>query len=170
MKQIIIFNENIKVDFGFDIEKVSKQIVKEVMLSEKVNFDISVNISLVTSKKIKTINKVERGIDKVTDVLSFPNVSFKKPANFKVYINKDYIDVSIVDLNTKTVFLGDVLINKEYVKKKSKEYGHSMKREFAFLLTHSMLHLLGYDHMKKNEETIMFKKQEKILERLKITR
>ena len=170
MKQIINFNENIKVDFEFDIEKVSKKVVKEVLSSEKVDFDVSVNISLVTSKKIKSINKTERGIDKVTDVLSFPNVSFKKPACFKEYISKDYIDVSIVDLNTKTIFLGDVLINKEYVKTKAKEYGHSMKREFAFLLTHSLLHLLGYDHMKKNEENIMFKKQDKILDRLKITR
>lgn len=169
MNKINIENEK-KIKFDFDIDKLSKKIVKCVLELEKVYFDISVNISIVDNKVIKKYNKNFRDINKETDVLSFPNIDFDKPSNFRKLVNGNIIDVSIIDLNSKTIFLGDVVISYEKVITQAKLYEHSVKREFAFLLTHSMLHLLGYDHINVNDEKIMFKKQDVILDKLKIKR
>lgn len=157
-------------DFGFNIDILAKKIAKKVFLVEKVKYDTSLNLSIVKSATIKKINRDNRGIDKVTDVLSFPNIDFDRPSNIKKYVSKGAIDVSIVDLNTKTIFLGDIMMCYDKVISQSNEYGHSVKREFSFLLAHSLLHLLGYDHEKKNDEKRMFAKQEMILKSLNIVR
>lgn len=169
MIKINVFKDK-DYDFGFNIDILAKRIAKEVFLVERIKYDTSFNLSIVKSLTIKKINKENRGIDKVTDVLSFPNIDFDKPSNLKQFVSKDAIDVSIIDLNTKTIFLGDVMMCYDKVISQSKEYGHSIKREFAFLLVHSLLHLLGYDHIKKKDEKIMFEKQEKILKSLNIVR
>lgn len=167
---LINFNTPKSYKFNFNIEKLCHKICTEVIKYEKLKFDFSANISIVSSKKIKNINKLERDINKVTDVLSFPNIPFDKPLHFNPFINKNFIDVSIVDLNNNTIFLGDVIICYDKVKFQAKLYGHSEKREFAFLLVHSLLHLLGYDHMNKKDEKIMFDLQDSILNNLKILR
>jgi probable rRNA maturation factor len=117
---------------------------------------------------IKKINKENRNINKITDVLSFPNIDFKKPSNFKRYVKDDVYDVSILDMTTKTIFLGDVVMCYDKILYQSKMYDHSIKREYSFLLVHSLLHLLGYDHMDIKDERKMFKKQDEILDSLNI--
>lgn len=103
-----------------------------------------------------------RNIDRVTDVLSFPMLYFDE--------NGDIID-SDFDMDGENIMLGDIVISAERAKSQSEEYGHSFRREMAFLTVHSMLHLLGYDHVDNPEgERIMFAKQEDILNLLGITR
>lgn len=156
--------------FGFNELILSKKIIKEVLLYEKINESVSVNISIVGKNRIKTLNRVTRGIDKVTDVLSFPNIQFDNKICFnKLIKNKSYMS-QIYDYDTKSIFLGDVVICYDKAFSQSEKYNHSLKREFAFLLTHSILHLLGYDHMNKKDEIVMFKIQDKILNKLNILR
>ena len=170
LKLNIDYDKKLDKVFGFDVENISKRVLTEAMLVEKVPFDISINVSIVADKKIKSINISERNIDKVTDVLSFPVVDLKKPATYNVFYKNKKLDIDFLDLDTNTVFMGDIVINKNRVLSQSKLYNHSIKREYAFLLTHSFLHLVGYDHMKKNDEEKMCIEQEKILTKLRISR
>lgn len=103
------------------------------------------------NEEIHQINKQFRGIDRPTDVLSFPQLTFEEG--------------EIMDRNENgEVVLGDIIISLERAREQAEEYGHSLKREIAFLTAHSMLHLLGYDHMEPEEEKEMFAKQKEILE------
>ena len=113
------------------------------------------------------MNREHRGIDRPTDVLSFPNVDYETPADFSGIEDsiEDYFDPESGEL-----CLGDIVISVDKVLEQAKEYGHSPKREYAFLIAHSMLHLLGYDHMEPEEAAVMEHKQEEILNRLGITR
>ena len=116
----------------------------------KVN-DAIVSVIIVDNEKIHEINKEYRGIDRPTDVISF---ALEEGENYEV----------------KERMLGDIYISIDKVYEQAKEYGHSVKRELFFLATHGFLHLLGYDHMKKEDEDIMFPLQEKILEEYGVKR
>ena len=110
------------------------------------------SIIIVDNKKIRKINKEYRNIDKETDVISFALEDDETFINIPVRI------------------LGDIYISIDKAKLQAEEYGHSLKRELAFLTVHGMLHLLGFDHMNKEDEKVMFKKQDEILNELEITR
>ena len=166
---ISIFNKCRRC-FDFDEYKLSMKVLSEVLKVEKINIDISVNISIVGSKKIRILNKESRKNDKVTDVLSFPNITFKKPSDINSIIHNKKEKSIAYDYVTNSYFLGDIVICNNKVIEQSKKYNHSIKREYSFLITHSMLHLLGYDHMIKKDEDLMIKKQENILNNLKISR
>ena len=114
----------------------------------KLKFDPIISVSLINDEKIHEINKQYRNIDKSTDVISFA-----------------FLDNENIDLKGAKgpVVLGDIYISIDHAKAQAKEYGHSEKREFSFLFVHGLLHLLGYDHMKKEDEDIMFPLQEDIL-------
>ena len=114
-------------------------------LLKYMNIDASFSIIIIDNDKIHEINKEYRGIDRPTDVISFA-------------LEEDE------DYETKERLLGDIYISIDKVYEQAKEYNHSVKRELFFLVTHGFLHLLGYDHMKKDEEKIMFKLQEEILD------
>ena len=106
---------------------------------------------------IRELNKEHRDIDRETDVLSFP-------------LGDDENGYE-VDPDTDAIMLGDIVISLEKAKQQAEEYGHSYRREVAFLLTHSLFHLLGYDHVNsEEEEKEMFGKQDKVLDKLGITR
>lgn len=169
-KNKIYINIFKKKSFGFDDIKLSNKIIKKVLETEKINYNISLNISIVGINKIRTINKKLRNIDKATDVLSFPNIQFKKPSSLNSLIKNKSVYNSIYDFDTNSFYLGDIIICYDKIISQSKKYNHSIKREFSFLLVHSMLHLLGYDHMNKRDEEYMFDKQDKILELLNILR
>lgn len=171
-KQIILINYDVedKYTFEFDYKKTSKQIAKKVFETECLSYDFSFNLSVVDKAMIKKINKEQRNINRITDVLSFPNISFKKPSDFSLYIKDGVYDISILDMTTKTIFLGDVVMCYDKVLSQSIMYNHSIKREFSFLLVHSLLHLLGYDHMNIKDERKMCKKQDDILISLNILR
>ena len=126
-----------------------------VLRMEHFQGDAEVNITFTDDEKIREMNNQFRHIDAATDVLSFP-----LGENGEYDINPD----------TGCKQLGDIVISVERAKEQAKEYGHSLKREMAFLTAHSMLHLMGYDHMEEDERIVMEKKQEEILQNLGITR
>ena len=167
-KIIINFDVDDKYAFEFDYKSLAKKITIKVFEIENLYYDFSYNISIVDKLTIKRFNKENRNINKITDVLSFPNIDFKKPSSFERYVKDDVYDVSILDMTTKTIFLGDVVMCYDKILYQSKMYDHSIKREYSFLLVHSLLHLLGYDHMDIKDERKMFKKQDEILDSLNI--
>ena len=109
-----------------------------------------------------------QGIDSPTDVLSFPNVSYERAGDFSVLLGEQLVD--LLDPDTGKIMFGDIVINEDRVRSQAEDFGHSVKREFAFLVAHSMLHLCGYDHMEEEEAKVMEKKQEDVLGKLGITR
>ena len=115
---------------------------------------------------IHEINKESRGIDSETDVLSFPNLSFTIPGNFDSF--EDSIDCYEPD--SGELLLGDIVISVDRVISQANEFGHSVLREYAFLIAHSMLHLIGYDHMEEDERVEMEKQQTEIMNTLGINR
>lgn len=154
-------------EFPFDVEEVAGKVIEEALESEKCPYEVIVDILLTDNEGIHSINNEFRGIDRPTDVLSFPNVDYENPADFSEIEDRieDYFDPESGEL-----CLGDIVISVDKVFEQAKEYGHSPKREYAFLIAHSMLHLLGYDHMEPEEAAVMERKQEEILSRLGITR
>jgi probable rRNA maturation factor len=148
MNNIGIFNET--------KEKVEELEILQSLLEfalKKENVDnVEFNVILVNNEKIQSINKEYRNKDQVTDVISFALEDFK--------------DIVYEDYRV----LGDIYISLDKAKDQALEYGHSFKREISFLTIHGLLHLLGYDHMNEEDEKIMFKKQEGILEEYGIKR
>lgn len=161
MVDIILENEQDKVEFTEDIRKAVYDVCEKVMEEEDCNFDAQISITLVDNDAIREINKEQRQIDKATDVLSFPMLEFDEEGNADGEFETD----------GDFIVLGDIVISMERAKEQSIEYGHSLKREVAFLTAHSMLHLLGYDHVDDEEgERLMIEKQNKVLNSLGITR
>lgn len=156
-----------KRTFPFDAEDVAGRVISEALVCEKCPYEAEVAVLLTDSEKIHVMNKEFRGIDSPTDVLSFPNVDYETPADFSGIedMAEDYFNPESGEL-----CLGDIVINVDRVYEQAAEYGHSPLREYAFLIAHSMLHLLGYDHMERSEAAVMEDKQEEILKRLGITR
>ena len=136
-----------------DYESVIQEVVTFVADYEKCPYEFEVNVTLTDNEGIHTINKEYRQIDRPTDVLSFPLVEYSTPGDF-----------SHLEEDTGELMLGDIIISVDKVKEQAKEYGHSIRRELAFLVVHSMLHLFGYDHMEEEERIIMEGKQRTILE------
>lgn len=134
------------------IGKVLKKCFEEENLEGK---NLYVNVVLTDSNNIKNINKEHRGIDEITDVLSFPMYEKSELENIKLE-NED--------------ILGDMVVSVEKVQEQAKEYGHSFERELAYMIVHSFYHLLGYDHMNEADKKEMRQKEEFILEKLNITR
>lgn len=129
---------------------------------ENCDFDAEISVTICDNEQIQEINNEQRGIDKPTDVLSFPMLEFDE--------NGDALGCDF-DMDGELVMLGDIVISMERAKEQAEEFGHSLKREVAFLTVHSMLHLLGYDHVTSEEdEKVMFQKQDEILDLLGITR
>ncbi|MPM83389.1 Endoribonuclease YbeY [bioreactor metagenome] len=122
----------------------------------------------VDNEEIREINKDMRNIDKVTDVLSFPMLEYENHKVFKdLYIGYKF---EITDLNEGNLVLGDMALSLERALEQSEEYGHSYLREVCYLVVHSILHLLGYDHMEEQDKIVMRKREEEILNRFNINR
>ena len=154
-----------------DYEKIITDVVNEAVDYEKCPYEAEVNVTIVDSESIHEINKEYRNIDSPTDVLSFPGVNYVTPSDFDAI--EDELENNAEDYfnpDTGELLLGDIMISAERVISQAEDYGHSIKREFCFLVAHSMLHLLGYDHMVPEEAAIMEQKQEAALEKLGITR
>ena len=151
----------------FEAEEVAGKVIVEALDLENCPYEVSVNVLLTDDQGIHAMNKQYRGIDRPTDVLSFPNVDYENPSHFTGIEDtaEDYFDPESGEL-----CLGDIVISVDKVYAQAEEYGHTPRREYAFLIAHSMLHLLGYDHMEPDEAAVMEQKQEEILNRLGITR
>ena len=153
---IYLSNEQDKVPVPEDAEKLIELCAVAALEEEGIEDDAELSVTLTDNESIRALNSEHRGIDRATDVLSFP------------LGDENGFDT---DPETGAILLGDIVISMERAKEQAEEYGHSFKREFAFLLTHSLFHLLGYDHVNsEEEERVMFGKQEKVLEKLGITR
>lgn len=138
-----------------DVYKVMELCLGE----EKVPYDVEISLTIVDHLEIQEINKTYRQIDSVTDVLSFPQI--EPSANGSIEWK---------EISKHQTMLGDIILCYEKAIEQAKEYGHTLKREVCFLVAHSMLHLLGYDHMNEEDEKIMRDKQEHLLTLLNISR
>ena len=147
MNKVEIFNETTE---ELDL-KFLKQLIDYALEYKKLD-KVIFNVIFVDNEKIRKINREYRQIDKETDVISF---ALEDNEEIKFEFGR---------------LLGDIYISVTKMKQQAKEYGHSEKREMAFLTIHGLLHLLGYDHMNKNDEEVMFKEQELILDGFGITR
>ena len=144
-------------DVTEETEALFRQVAEAVLQAEGFSLETEVSLSLVTPEEIRQINRQFRRIDRETDVLSFPQLTFAEGEEMEKNENGE-------------ILLGDIILSVARAKEQAESYGHSLKRELAFLTAHSMLHLLGYDHMTPEEETVMFQKQREILDGLGITR
>lgn len=156
-----------EVTFPFDVEEIVRLVAETVLETEDCPYETQVNVLLTDNEGIHEFNKEYRGIDRETDVLSFPNLDFEAAGEFDIDEEReaDYFDPDSGEL-----ILGDIIVSVDKVQEQAESYGHSTKREFAFLVAHSMLHLCGYDHMEEAEAKEMEAKQEEILTALGITR
>lgn len=161
MIDLILENEQEKIEVSKEITKAIHDVCEAVMTEEKCDFDAQISVTLTDNDAIRRLNREQRGIDRPTDVLSFPMLDFDENGEADC----------AYDMDGDSVLLGDIVISMERAYEQAEEYGHTLVREAAFLTAHSMLHLLGYDHVDNPEgEKIMCEKQEKVLTALGITR
>ena len=157
-----------------DFEKLLQQSVEAALRFEHIETPVEVSLSIVSLEAIHEMNRDYRQVDRETDVLSFPLLSFPETPRLETPAAQDLEDAAEEEANldpdTGEVVLGDVVLCLDKAKSQAQEYGHSLKREMAFLTVHSMLHLLGYDHMAPEEEKVMFDKQKAILDEMGIGR
>ena len=151
-------------EFINKIEDICEFALKE----EGVDLDYQISLLFVDNNAIKEINNETRGIDRETDVLSFPMLDFEENKVYKdIYLDFEF-DETFKDGNE--LILGDMVLSLEKALEQSKEYGHSYEREVCYLVVHSILHLLGYDHMIEEDKKKMRKREEEILNKLDIRR
>ena len=163
----IFYEEETAFDVEFNAKEIAEAVINQVADMEGVPYEFDVYVTIVNQETIHEINLEHRGIDRTTDVLSFPNLDFDKPGDFSLVEENE---ANYFDPETGILLMGDIIINAEKVAEQALEYGHSQKREFAFLVAHSMLHLCGYDHMNDKEAAMMESKQKEALNTLGITR
>lgn len=141
-------------------EKIIHTMAAAVLNYESCPFEAEINVVLTDNEAIHQVNREYRNVDAATDVLSFPMLEYQKPSDFSEI---EAGDGEYFNLESGELLLGDIMISVEKVIEQADQYGHSPEREFAFLITHSMLHLLGYDHIEDDERLVMEEKQDLIL-------
>ena len=156
-------------ELEFDPEALAEQVAAQVLEDENCPYDAVLSLTLVDNEEIRRLNRSFRNLDRATDVLSFPMVGWDSPSDFSMLENSREAEDDF-DPDSGQLLLGDIVISVERAKEQAQEYGHSLKREIAFLIAHSVLHLLVYDHMTEKEASVMEKKQENALQELNITR
>jgi len=164
----MIYNieKEVEIELDFDYEKVFKDVVDSVLDYFDCPYDCEVSLLLVDNEAIHDINKSTRGIDCATDVLSFPNIEFDMAGKFNLIDETD----DLFEPDSGELILGEIVLSLEKVISQAEEYGHSILREYAFLICHSMLHLSGFDHIIDEDRIDMESKQEDIMNILNIKR
>ena len=152
------FNEDIP------LQEISERLLSDVCRRFEVPYETDVEVLLTDENEMRVINKAARRIDRPTDVLSFPFIDFEKPGELP---DERFLDF---DPDTKHLPLGQIVVCTSVCESQAESYGHSLTREYAFLIAHSLLHLLGMDHEEPAEEKEMFLLQETILNDLGYTR
>ena len=163
--RIYLENEG-DLELDLNYQEVAQRVGDAVLDYEQCPYESEVELLLTMDEEIREMNREFRDIDLATDVLSFPMIAYESPADF-AFLEEDE---SCFDPDTGELMLGNIVISKQKVVEQAEEYGHTVEREYAFLIAHSMLHLLGYDHMEEEERAVMEKKQREILDGLGITR
>jgi probable rRNA maturation factor len=165
---IYIDNRQNKVKIDEKLEEVLEQVIAKTIEEEKVDKKVQISIIFVDNDEIKELNNEFRGIDKVTDVLSFPMLEYPDHKVFKdVYLNYAFEESCF---EGEELILGDMALSLEKALEQSKEYNHSFNREVAYLTVHSILHLLGYDHIEEEDKIRMRHREEEILNKFNIKR
>lgn len=144
--ELIIDNRQKKIQIDADIINMLEEIVLACLKAEGQSLNCEVSVSFVDDDEIRLLNKEYRSMDKATDVLSFP-----------------MLEEHQVHLETLPILLGDIVISAETALQQSEEYGHTFKREIVYLAVHSMLHLLGYDHLEEQEKGVMREREKEII-------
>ena len=164
---ILTIEKEYDIDLGFDINEVAEKVISYAFSKFDIPYEYSLTLFTVSNEDIREINNEHRGIDSPTDVLSFPAIEYeiegKLPdveASKEAYFNPE----------DDSLYMGDIIVSLDRVTEQAKEYGHSNYREFSFLIIHSCLHLMGYDHMVPEDEERMFELQRQILQELMISR
>lgn len=162
----INIEEEVSFEFPFEHRELAQKVISFALDYEKFPFEAEICLTIVDNAGIQEINREQRGIDAPTDVLSFPMISYEHAGDFSG------IEDSGDNFNPDTgeALLGDIVISAEKVISQADDYGHSPKREYAFLIVHSVLHLLGHDHMTPEEAAFMENKQTDILNEMNILR
>ncbi len=157
MANIKIFTSSL---IPFEYQEVANSVLKTLNQTG----DVSVELDIVSEDYIKDINQKFRGIDRVTDVLSFPTLD---GIRYKDVLVKDFP----LDLESDgSVFLGSIIICESRAKEQAKEYNHSEEREFCYLFCHGLLHLFGYDHIEEKDDLEMRELANKVLKDVKVLR
>ena len=162
----LFFEEEGELKLDLPCVELAEKVINAALDYVNCPYEAEVNLLLTMNDEIQEINQNFRSIDRPTDVLSFPMIDYEEAGNF------DFLE-DVVDAfhpESGELMLGDIVISKEKVIAQAEEYGHSIEREYAFLIAHSMLHLFGYDHMEEDERIIMEQKQKEILKNLQILR
>ncbi len=160
--KISIRNEQKKIEATKELRALIKNVLKIGLKFMDFCDNVEISIMLVDNEEIHELNKLHRNIDRPTDVLSFPMFEYDENGE---------IDMEDCDFGENgEILLGDIVISLERAMEQSEEYGHSFNREVGFLTAHSLLHLLGYDHMEPDEEKEMFELQEEILKLCELKR
>ena len=154
----------LKLDF--DEEALIRRVCEAALEAENCPYEAEVDVLLTDDGSIREINLAERGIDRATDVLSFPALSLPSPGDF----SRVEDDPFLFHPETGELLLGDMVISLDKVRQQAAEYGHGEARELAFLTAHSMYHLMGWDHEDEEGRADMESRQEALLQRLGITR
>lgn len=158
MVEFLLENETDRQVSEEQINELIK-VCQTVLDMEEWDFDAEISITFTDNENIREINRDYRNIDRATDVLSFPMLDFSEEIDFEL------------EAEDGKVMLGDIVISLERAEEQAQELNHSLRRELAFLVAHSMLHLLGYDHVDDPEgERTMIEKQDSVLGKLGITR
>ena len=144
--EIYIDNRQSEINVSEETYDLIQKVIKESLLAEGKSLDYEVSVSLVNNEEIQELNKEYRGVNRSTDVLSFP----------------------LEDEFGNMPLLGDIIISVEKALEQSKEFDHSLERELAYLTAHSMFHLMGYDHMEKQEKQDMRDREKLVMKKLGI--
>lgn len=158
--------EDIKSKLDIDYKNIIKNTINEVIEYEGCPYETEINVILTDNENIQEINNEFRNINKPTDVLSFPMIEYNKPSDFSKLEKEN----DCFNPETGELVVGDIVISVDKVYEQAENYGHTIVRELAFLVAHSMLHLFGYDHIDEQERIVMENKQREILNNIGITR
>jgi probable rRNA maturation factor len=164
---IEIDNRQIKIEITENMNNVIKNVIYFTLEHEKFTVPCEVSVVITDNVGIKAINSKFRKIDNATDVLTFPLIEF---GNRPFDVSKTNFLFEAINPETEEVMLGDIVISIEKAITQANEYNHSLTREIGFLIVHSVLHLLGYDHEKDEDRFIMRNEEENILSMLKLER
>ncbi len=152
---------------GLEPETLAERVIAGALDYLECPYEARVGLLLTDDEEIRRLNLEQRGIDRPTDVLSFPMTEYGQPGDFSMFEENC---IGCFDPDSGELLLGDIVLSMDHVLTQAEEYGHSVRREFAFLITHSVLHLIGYDHMTEEEAEEMERLQREILNQLNITR
>lgn len=151
---------------SLDAKEIADMVMEAALEYVNCPYEAEVNLLLTEEDEVREMNKTFRQTDKPTDVLSFPLLEYEVPGDFSPFEWQP----EAFNPDSGELMLGDIVICKPKVLAQAEEYGHGVRREFAFLIAHSMLHLFGFDHVEETQREEMEQKQREIMEKLQISR